>query len=75
MQRVLKDISLATNLVWWTSHRVLRYWAGCVLWHILEDPPQSLDDVVIIDFSAGHPRRVVVARVLVPEGVTRHQRL
>jgi hypothetical protein len=36
------------------------------LWHILEDPSQSLDDVIIIDFSAGRPRRVVVALVLVP---------
>jgi hypothetical protein len=44
------------------------------LWHILEDPPQSLDDIVIIDFSAGHPRRVVVTRILVLEGVMRHQR-
>jgi hypothetical protein len=75
MQRVLKDISSATNLVWRMSRRVLRDWAGCVLWHILEDAPQSLDDVVIIDFSAGHPRRVIVARVLVPKGIMHHQRL
>jgi hypothetical protein len=46
-----------------------------VWWHIFEDPPQSLDYVVIIDFSAGHPRHVVVARILVPAGITRHQRL
>jgi hypothetical protein len=39
MQRVLKDISSATNLVWRMSRRILRDWAGCVLWHILEDPP------------------------------------
>jgi hypothetical protein len=47
--------------------------AGRVRWHVLEDPAQPLDDVVIIDLTAGHPRRVVLARVLVPEGITRHQ--
>jgi hypothetical protein len=50
-------------------------WAGCVWWHILENPTQSLDNVFIIDFITGHPRRVVVARILVPEGVARHERL
>jgi hypothetical protein len=33
---------------------------------IYEDPTQSLDDVIIIDFSAGHPRRVIIARILIP---------
>jgi hypothetical protein len=46
-----------------------------VWWHILEDPTQSLDDVVIVDFITGHPQRVVIARILVHEGVARHQRL
>jgi hypothetical protein len=42
---------------------------------MFEDPAQSLDDVFIVDFITRHPRRVVVARILVPEGIARHQRL
>jgi hypothetical protein len=49
--------------------------AGCVRRHVLEDPAQPVDDVVIINLAAGHPRRVTLAGVLVAEGVTSHQRM
>jgi hypothetical protein len=29
--------------------------AGHVRGHVLEDPTQSLDDVVIVDLTTGHP--------------------
>jgi hypothetical protein len=41
--------------------------------HVLENPAQSLNDVVIIDLTARHPRRVVLTGVLVAEGVASHQ--
>jgi hypothetical protein len=41
--------------------------------HVLEDPAQPIDDVVIINLTAGHPRRVALAGVLVAKGVTSHQ--
>jgi hypothetical protein len=47
--------------------------AGRVRRHVFEDPAQSLDDVAIIDLTTGHPRRVVLAGVLVAEGVASHQ--
>jgi hypothetical protein len=68
-----KTKSSITNLVWQMSRGVLRDWAGCVWWHIFEDPTQSLDDVFIVDFITGHPRRVIIARILVPEGIACHQ--
>jgi hypothetical protein len=55
------------------SYEVLGDQAGRVRRHVLEDPAQSLDDVVIIDLTTGHPRRVVLAGVLVAEGVASHQ--
>jgi hypothetical protein len=45
------------------------------LCNIFEDPTQSLDNVFIVDFVTGHHRRVIVAHILVPEGIARHQRL
>jgi hypothetical protein len=65
--------SSITNLVWRTTRGVLGDWAGCVWWHIFEDPTQSLDDVFIVGFITGYPRRVVVAHILEPEGIARHQ--
>jgi hypothetical protein len=55
------------------SGRVLGDQTGCVRRHVFEDPAQPLDDVVIIDFIARHPRRVVLAGVLAAEGVLSHQ--
>jgi hypothetical protein len=52
---------------------VLRDQAGRVRRHVLEDLAQPLDDVVIIDLTARHPRRVILAGVLVAEGVASHQ--
>jgi hypothetical protein len=57
-----------TNLVWRTSRGVLGDWAGCVWWHT-----QSLDNVFIVDFIAGHPGRIFIASVLVAQGVVSHQ--
>jgi hypothetical protein len=55
------------------SGGVLKDRAGRVRRHVLEDPALPLDDVVIIDFTAWHPRRVILAGVLVAEGVASHQ--
>jgi hypothetical protein len=55
------------------SCRVLRDRAGHIRRHVLEDPAQPLDDVVIIDLTVGHLRRVVLAGVLVAEGVASYQ--
>jgi hypothetical protein len=65
----------ATDLIWRARGGVLRHGARRVSRHIFEDPPQPVDDVVVVYFITGHPRRVVIAGVLVPEGVTGHQRL
>jgi hypothetical protein len=56
----------ATNLIWWAHGGELRYWARCVRRHIFEDFAQPINNVVIVDFIFRHPRRVVVAGVLVP---------
>jgi hypothetical protein len=55
------------------SCRVLGDRAGRVRRHVFEDPAQPLDDVAIIDLTARHPRRVIIAGVLVAEGVASHQ--
>jgi hypothetical protein len=55
------------------SGGVLGDWTGRVRQHVLENFAQPLDDVVIIDFITQHPRRVVLASVLVAEGVASHQ--
>jgi hypothetical protein len=47
--------------------------AGRVRRHVFEDSTQSLDDVIFIDLTTGHPRCVVLASVLVAEGVASHQ--
>jgi hypothetical protein len=39
----------------------------------LEYLAQPLDNIIIVNFFASHPRRVVVAPILVPEGVAGHQ--
>jgi hypothetical protein len=46
-----------------------------VRWHVFEDLAQSLNDVIIIDFFTRHPRRIFIACVLIPEGISGHQRL
>jgi hypothetical protein len=43
--------------------------------HVLKDPAHPVDDVVVVNLSAGHPRRVTLAGVLVAEGVVSHRRL
>jgi hypothetical protein len=58
-----------TNLVRRTTRRVLGTGQG------VYGGAQPLDNVLIVDFVAGHPRRIFVARVLVPESVSSHQRL
>jgi hypothetical protein len=75
IQWALEDTSLFTNLVRRMRCGVLGNWAGCVWRHILEDPAQPLDNIVIVDLATRPPRRVVVARILVPEGIACHQRL
>jgi hypothetical protein len=64
-----------TDLVWRPSHGVLAHWAWCVRWHVLENPAQSLDNDAFLDHESEHSRGVFVAHVLVPEGVSHHQRL
>jgi hypothetical protein len=41
--------------------------------HVFEDPTQPLDDVVIINLTARHPRCVALTGVLVAVGVASHQ--
>jgi hypothetical protein len=55
------------------SGGVLGDWTGRVRRHVLEDPAQPIDDVVIINQTTRHPRRVALADVLVAEGVAIHQ--
>jgi hypothetical protein len=55
-----------TDLFWWARGGVLWYWARCVRRHIFEDSGKPINNVVVVDFITGHPRRVVVAGVLVP---------
>jgi hypothetical protein len=56
----------ATDLIWWARGGVLRHKARRVRRHIFEDPAKPINNVVVVDFITGHPRRVVVAGVLVP---------
>jgi hypothetical protein len=56
----------ATNLFWWARGRELWYGARRVRRHIFEDSRQPVNNVVVVDFVSRHPRRVVVAGVLVP---------
>jgi hypothetical protein len=67
-------VGAATYLLWWARCGVLRYGARRVWWHVLEDPSQLVDNVVV-DFVSRHPRRIVVTGVLEPQGVASHQRL
>jgi hypothetical protein len=68
-------LSTAIDLIRWARGGVLRDWTGRVRWHVLKDPTHPVDDVVVINLAAGHPRRVALASVLVAEGVASHQRL
>jgi hypothetical protein len=54
----------ATYLLWRARGGVLLDWARRVRWHVLEDARQPIDDVVVVDFTSRHPRRVIVAGVL-----------
>jgi hypothetical protein len=65
----------ATDLFWWARGGVLGHRARRVRRHIFEDSAQPINDVVVVDFTTGHPQRVVDAGVLVPKGVAGHQRL
>jgi hypothetical protein len=64
---------MSTRLVRRMRHGVLRDQARSVWRHVLEYLAQPLDNIVIIDFATGHPGRIFIARVLVPEGVASHQ--
>jgi hypothetical protein len=66
---------MATYLLWWARCGVLRYGARRVRRHVLEDPSQPVNNVVVVDFVSRHPRRIIVAGVLEPLGVASHQRL
>jgi hypothetical protein len=46
---------MTTNLVRQMWRGVLEDWARSVRWHVFEYLPQSLDNVIIIDFAAGNP--------------------
>jgi hypothetical protein len=59
-------MSTATDLIWRARGGILRHGARRVRRHILESSPQPVDDVVIVYYITGHPRRVIVAGVLVP---------
>jgi hypothetical protein len=59
-------LSTSTDLIWRARGGVLGHGARRVRRHVLEDPTQSINDVIVVDFIPGHPRLVVVAGVLVP---------
>jgi hypothetical protein len=49
---------MTTDIVWRMHCGVLRDWAWLVRRHVLEDHAQPLNDHVIFDLKARHPRRV-----------------
>jgi hypothetical protein len=49
-------LSTATDLVRWARGGVLRNWTGRVRRHVLKDPAQPVDDVVIVNLAVGHQR-------------------
>jgi hypothetical protein len=56
----------ATDLIWRARGGVLGHRARRVRRHVFEDSAQPINDVVIVDFITGHPRRVDIVGVLVP---------
>jgi hypothetical protein len=52
---------------------VLGHEARRVRRHVHKDSAQSINDVVVVDFTPRYPRQVAIAGVLVPQGVARHQ--
>jgi hypothetical protein len=67
-----RTLSAATDLVWRISGGILGDRIGRVRRHVLEDSAQPLDDVIIFNPTARHPRCVALAGVLVAEGVASH---
>jgi hypothetical protein len=68
------QVSMTTpmqSVLEFSDHRLLTLFGGREAEY--SGTGQSLDNVFIVDFIVGHPRRVVVARILVPEGVACHQ--
>jgi hypothetical protein len=57
----------------WTRGGVLGHRAQRVRRHVFEDPAQPINNDVIVNFITGHPRRVIVAGVLISQGVAGHQ--
>jgi hypothetical protein len=57
---------MTTDLVWRMRCGVLGDWTRHVRRHVLEYLAQPLNNIIVVDFAAGHPRHVFVARVLVP---------
>jgi hypothetical protein len=55
-----------TYLLWRAHDGVLLDRARRVRWHVLEDTRQPINDVVVVDFTSRHPRRVVVCRCFGP---------